>query len=49
MNLQHILATLPKMMPTIAALLSKGSRVELLIEQGKITVVEIKRKMHMKG
>lgn len=29
-------------------LLKHGSRVEILIEQGKITIVEIKRKMKMK-
>ena len=30
------------------SLLKHGSRVERLIEQGKITIVEIKRKMKMK-
>ena len=30
------------------SLLKHGSRVEVLIEQGKITIVEIKRKMKMK-
>lgn len=30
------------------SLLKHGSRVEILIEQGKITIVEIKRKMKMK-
>lgn len=29
-------------------LLKYGSRVELLIEQGKVTIVEIKRKLKMK-
>lgn len=29
-------------------LLKHGSRVELLIEQGKVTIVEIKRKLKMK-
>lgn len=30
------------------SLLKHGNRVEILIEQGKITIVEIKRKMKMK-
>lgn len=30
------------------AILKHGSRVEVLIEQGKVTIVEIKRKMRMK-
>lgn len=30
------------------SLLKHGSRVEILIEQGEITIVEIKRKMKMK-
>lgn len=30
------------------SLLKHGSRAEILIEQGKITIVEIKRKMKMK-
>lgn len=30
------------------SLLKHGSRVEILIEQDKITIVEIKRKMKMK-
>lgn len=30
------------------SLLKHGSRVEILIEQGKITIVEIKRKMKKK-
>ena len=29
-------------------LLKHGSRVELLIEQGKVAIVEIKRKLKMK-
>lgn len=29
-------------------ILKRGSRVELLIEQGKITIVEVRRKMRMK-
>ena len=32
----------------IETLLKHGSRVEVLIEQGKVTIVEIKRKMRMK-
>ena len=39
----------PKMVEQIETLLKHGSRVELLIEQGKVTIVEIKRKMKMKG
>lgn len=38
-----------KMKEEIEALLKHGSRVEILIEQGKITIVEIKRKMKMKA
>lgn len=30
------------------SLLKHGSRVELLIEQGKVAIVEIKRKLKMK-
>lgn len=37
-----------KMKEQIESLLKHGSRVELLIEQGKVTIVEIKRKMRMK-
>ena len=33
----------------IEAILKRGSRVELLIEQGQIVIVEIKRKMRRKG
>lgn len=32
----------------VETLLKHGSRVEVLIEQGKVTIVEIKRKMRMK-
>lgn len=39
----------PEMKEQIETLLKHGSRVEILIEQGKITIVEIKRKMRMKG
>ena len=39
----------PKMITEIQTLLTKGSRVELLIENGKIVIVEIKRKMKYKG
>ena len=39
----------PEMIQLIESLLKHGSRVELLIEQGKMTVVEVKRKMRMKG
>ncbi len=34
------------MTPTLTK--EMGSRVEVLIEQGKVTIVEIKRKMRMK-
>ena len=37
-----------EMKEQIESLLKHGSRVELLIEQGKVTIVEIKRKMRMK-
>lgn len=38
-----------EMKEQIESLLKHGSRVEILIEQGKVTIVEIKRKMRMKG
>lgn len=38
----------PEMVQQVETILKHGSRVEILIEQGKITVVEIKRKMRMK-
>lgn len=38
-----------EMIQLIETLLKHGSRVELLIEQGKVTIVEVKRKMRMKG
>ena len=38
----------PDMVAKIESLLRHGSRVEVLIEQGKITIVEIRRKMKMK-
>lgn len=37
-----------EMVQQMEKLLTHGSRVEVLIEQGKVTVVEIKRKMRMK-
>lgn len=37
-----------EMVEQIETLLKHGSRVELLIEQGKVTIVEIKRKMRYK-
>lgn len=37
-----------KMVQQVETLLKHGSRVEVLIEQGKVTIVEIKRKMRMK-
>ena len=39
----------PEMIEVIESLLKHGNRVEILIEQGKITIVEIKRKMRCKG
>jgi hypothetical protein len=36
------------MVQQVETLLKHGSRVEVLIEQGKVTIVEIKRKMKMK-
>lgn len=38
-----------QMIDEIESLLKHGSRVELLIEQGRIVIVEIRRKMRMKG
>ena len=38
-----------KMKEQIESLLKRGSRVEILIEQGQVVIVEIKRKMRMKG
>lgn len=35
-------------MEQMETLLKHGSRVELLIEQGKVAIVEIKRKLKMK-
>lgn len=37
-----------EMVQQMETLLKHGSRVEVLIEQGKVTIVEIKRKMRMK-
>ena len=37
-----------EMVVQMETLLKHGSRVELLIEQGKVTIVEIKRKLKMK-
>lgn len=37
-----------KMKEQMETLLKHGSRVEVLIEQGKVTIVEIKRKMRYK-
>jgi hypothetical protein len=37
-----------EMVMQIESLLKHGSRVEILIEQGKVVIVEIKRKMRMK-
>lgn len=38
-----------QMIQEIETILKRGNRVELLIEQGQITIVEIKRKMRCKG
>ena len=37
-----------EMKEQIETLLKHGSRVEILIEQGKVSIVEIKRKLRMK-
>lgn len=37
-----------EMTKEIETLLKHGSRVEILIEQGKIAIVEVKRKLKMK-
>ena len=37
-----------EMKEQIENLLKHGSRVEILIEQGKVSIVEIKRKLRMK-
>ena len=37
-----------EMVAQMENLLKHGSRVELLIEQGKVSIVEIKRKLKMK-
>lgn len=39
----------PEQIAEIEKILSRGSRVEILIEQGQITIVEIRRKMRRKG
>ena len=38
----------PEMIEIIETILRHGSRVELLIEKGQVTIVEIKRKMRFK-
>ena len=38
----------PEMVQEMERLLRRGSRVEVQLEQGKITLVEIKRKLRMK-
>lgn len=37
-----------EMLREMEEILKRGSRVEVLVEQGKITIVEIRRKMRMK-
>ena len=37
-----------EMVEQMETLLKHGSRVELLIEQGKVAIVEVKRKLKMK-
>lgn len=37
-----------EMVQQVETILKHGSRAEVLIEQGKVTIVEIKRKMRMK-
>lgn len=39
----------PEMVEKIQDLLRHGSRVEVLVEHGKVTIVEVKRKLRMKG
>lgn len=38
-----------EMKEQIENLLKRGSRVEILIEQGNVSIVEIKRKLRMKA
>ena len=38
----------PKVVQEIERILKKGNRVEVLIEQGKVTVIEISRKLKIK-
>lgn len=38
-----------EMKEQIEKLLAQGRRAEILMEQGQVTIVEIKRKMRMKG
>lgn len=37
-----------EMVEQMETLLKHGSRVEILIEQGKVVIVEVKRKLKMK-
>ena len=37
-----------EMVEQMESLLKHGSRVEILIEQGKVAIVEVKRKLRMK-
>ena len=37
-----------EMVEQMETLLKHGSRVEILIEQGKVAIVEVKRKLKMK-
>ena len=47
-HLRYRPGTTRRTMQQVETLLKHGSRVEVLIEQGKVTIVEIKRKMRMK-
>ena len=38
-----------KMIEQIQQILKHGNRVELVIEQGRVTIIEIRRKLRMKG
>ena len=38
----------PEMVTQMETLLKHGSRVEVLIEQGKVAIVEVRRKLKMK-
>lgn len=39
----------PELVQQIESVLNRGNRVELLVEQGRIVVVEVKRKLRARG